>query len=190
VVSSSGTAPEAARAGVTSVVRDGDQILIDLAQRKLDFWSTRRRLNVVERHITRGHFPGEPIFVRRPGATADNDGILLSVVLDGRAGRSYLLALDPPTLESRARAFLPHHVPSGFPAHSRCFEAGDLAKPRVRMSHTNSGSFGQRERHQAGEGPEVRVRLPPPFQEKLLNDINSMMSVASYKPTSSPAAIL
>jgi hypothetical protein len=136
--------------------------LIDLAQRKLDFWSSRRRLNVVERHITRGHFPGEPIFVRRPGATADNDGILLSVVLDGRAGRSYLLALDPPTLESRARAFLPHHVPSGFPAHSRCFEAGDLAGPRVRMSHTNSGSFGQRERHQAGEGPEVRVRLPPP----------------------------
>ena len=68
-------------------------------------------------HVTwrqSGHFPGEPIFVRRPGATADNSGILLSVVLDGRAGRSYLLALDPPTLEPRARAFLPHHVPSGF----------------------------------------------------------------------------
>jgi beta,beta-carotene 9',10'-dioxygenase len=72
---------------------------------------------VAASHVTwrqSGHFPGEPIFVRRPGATADNDGILLSVVLDGRAGRSYLLALDPSTLEPRARAFLPHHVPSGF----------------------------------------------------------------------------
>jgi hypothetical protein len=25
--------------------------------------------------------------------------------------------------------------------------------------HTDSGSFGQRERHQAGEGPEVRVLI-------------------------------
>jgi Retinal pigment epithelial membrane protein len=50
-----------------------------------------------------------------------DDGILLSVVLDGRAGRSCLLALDPPTLEPRARAFLPHHVPCGF--HGAFFPA-------------------------------------------------------------------
>ena len=39
-------------------------------------------------HVTwrqSGHFPGEPVFVRRPGASTDNDGILLSVVLDGGA---------------------------------------------------------------------------------------------------------
>src|SRR6267378_1014009 len=62
-------------------------------------------------HVTwrqSGHFPGEPVFVRRPGSSAEDDGILLSVVLEARAGRSYLLALDPPTLEPRARAFLPH----------------------------------------------------------------------------------
>jgi carotenoid cleavage dioxygenase-like enzyme len=29
-----------------------------------------------------GHFPGEPVFIRRPGVSADNDGSLLSVVLD------------------------------------------------------------------------------------------------------------
>jgi beta,beta-carotene 9',10'-dioxygenase len=75
-------------------------------------------------HVTwrqSGHFPGEPVFVRRPGASADDDGILLSVVLEGRAGRSYLLALDPPTLEPRARAFLPHYVPCGF--HGTFFPA-------------------------------------------------------------------
>jgi beta,beta-carotene 9',10'-dioxygenase len=75
-------------------------------------------------HVTwrrSGHFPGEPVFVRRPGASTDNDGILLSVVLDGGAGRSYLLALDPPTLEPRARALLPHHVPCGF--HGTFFPA-------------------------------------------------------------------
>jgi carotenoid cleavage dioxygenase-like enzyme len=31
------------------------------------------------------------------GASVEDDGILLSVVSEGRAGRSYLLALDPPT---------------------------------------------------------------------------------------------
>jgi Retinal pigment epithelial membrane protein len=53
--------------------------------------------------------------------STDNDGILLSIVLDGRAGRSYLLALDPRTLEPRARAFLPHHAPCGF--HGTFFPA-------------------------------------------------------------------
>lgn len=61
-----------------------------------------------------GHFPGEPVFVSRPGAEREDDGILLSVVLDGTTGRSYLMALDPVSLESQAKAFLPHHVPSGF----------------------------------------------------------------------------
>jgi carotenoid cleavage dioxygenase-like enzyme len=30
-----------------------------------------------------GHYPGEPIFVARPGARQEDDGILLVVVLDG-----------------------------------------------------------------------------------------------------------
>lgn len=29
------------------------------------------------------HFPGEPIFVPRPGSTAEDDGAVLSVVLNG-----------------------------------------------------------------------------------------------------------
>lgn len=33
-----------------------------------------------------GHFPGEPIFVARPGAVEEDDGVLLSVVLEGEWG--------------------------------------------------------------------------------------------------------
>ena len=45
-----------------------------------------------------GHYPGEPVFVVRPGfqpdAQAEDDGILLTVVLDAAANSSYLLLLD------------------------------------------------------------------------------------------------
>lgn len=56
----------------------------------------------------RGHTPGEPIFVARPaeaGGTGDeDDGVLLSVVLDGTAGRSYLVVLDARTMGELGRA--------------------------------------------------------------------------------------
>jgi beta,beta-carotene 9',10'-dioxygenase len=61
-----------------------------------------------------GTHPGEPVFVRSPGANAENDGVVLSVVLDGRAGRSFLLVLDADSFEERARATVPHHIPFGF----------------------------------------------------------------------------
>jgi beta,beta-carotene 9',10'-dioxygenase len=61
-----------------------------------------------------GCFPGEPVFVERPGADAEDDGVVLSVVLDTRAGRSFLLVLDAASFEEVARAEAPHHVPFGF----------------------------------------------------------------------------
>lgn len=61
-----------------------------------------------------GCFPGEPVFVRSPDATAEDDGVLLSVVLDAAAGRSFLAVLDARTLEELARAEAPHHIPFGF----------------------------------------------------------------------------
>jgi beta,beta-carotene 9',10'-dioxygenase len=38
-----------------------------------------------------GCYPGEPIFVGRPGRTIEDDGIILSVVLDANQGSSFLL---------------------------------------------------------------------------------------------------
>ncbi len=61
-----------------------------------------------------GCYPGEPVFVARPGAEREDDGVLLSVVLDGRSERSFLLVLDAVSLEELARAEAPHHIPFGF----------------------------------------------------------------------------
>ncbi|HEY3187984.1 MAG TPA: carotenoid oxygenase family protein [Solirubrobacteraceae bacterium] len=68
-------------------------------------------------------FPGEPVFVARPGGRGEDDGVVLSLVLDAGSGRSFLLVLDAATLDELARAALPHHVPFGI--HGQFY--GDLA---------------------------------------------------------------
>jgi carotenoid cleavage dioxygenase-like enzyme len=61
-----------------------------------------------------GCYPGEPVFVARPAAEHEDDGVLLSVVLDADAGLSFLLVLDAADLSELARAQAPHHIPFGF----------------------------------------------------------------------------
>ena len=58
-----------------------------------------------------GCFPGEPIFVPDPKGTEEDDGVLLSVVLDSEASKSFLLVVDARTMQEMGRADLPHHVP-------------------------------------------------------------------------------
>ncbi len=74
----------------------------DLAERSSTVWSEE------------GCFPGEPVFVAAPDADDEDEGVLLSVVLDGRTGTSFLLVLDAGTLAELARAEVPHHIPFGF----------------------------------------------------------------------------
>jgi beta,beta-carotene 9',10'-dioxygenase len=90
----------------------------------------------------RGCYPGEPVFVAAPGAgqagaaeaaratraangagraNGEDAGAVLSVVLDSRAGRSFLLILDAASFEERARAEAPHPIPFGF--HGQFFGA-------------------------------------------------------------------
>ncbi|HMY26593.1 MAG TPA: carotenoid oxygenase family protein [Solirubrobacterales bacterium] len=61
-----------------------------------------------------GVYPGEPVFVPRPGGKAEDDGVILSVILDGRRRKSALLVLDARNMEEIARASVPHHIPFGF----------------------------------------------------------------------------
>lgn len=61
-----------------------------------------------------GCSPSEPVFVARPGAEAEDDGVLLSVVLDTERETSALLVLDAATLEELASAETPHHIPFSF----------------------------------------------------------------------------
>lgn len=57
---------------------------------------------------------GEPVFVASPDKLSEDDGVLLSVVLDGDAGRSFLLVLDAEDLTEVARAEVSHRIPAGF----------------------------------------------------------------------------
>jgi carotenoid cleavage dioxygenase-like enzyme len=61
-----------------------------------------------------GCYPGEPVFVARAQAEREDEGVLLSVVLDAAAETSFLLVLDAADLSELARARVPHHIPFGF----------------------------------------------------------------------------
>lgn len=61
-----------------------------------------------------GHTPSEAIFVADPDGESEDDGVLLSVVLDGIKGTSYLLCLDARNLEELGRASMKGAVGFGF----------------------------------------------------------------------------
>jgi beta,beta-carotene 9',10'-dioxygenase len=61
-----------------------------------------------------GCYPGEPVLVTRPQAENEDDGVLLSVVLEEASAKSFLVVLDARDLRELARASVPHHVPFGF----------------------------------------------------------------------------
>lgn len=69
----------------------------------------------------RGHTPGEAIFIPKPvqdGETlAEDDGVLLSLVLDGEAKKSYLMCLDAKTMLELGRAECEFPVSLGFHGH-------------------------------------------------------------------------
>lgn len=60
-----------------------------------------------------GCFPSEPIFVPHPNSQAEDDGVVLSLVLDFANHRSFLLILDAKDMSELARAETPHAIPVG-----------------------------------------------------------------------------
>jgi len=68
----------------------------------------------------KNHYTGEPMFIPRPGATEEDDGVLLVVVLDGSTEKSYLLLLDGKTFSALATAQLPCYIPMAF--HGNWFD--------------------------------------------------------------------
>jgi torulene dioxygenase len=61
-----------------------------------------------------GHTPGEPIFVADPEGTAEDDGVLLTVVLNGYVDKSYLLVLNAKDLTEMGRAEMQGPMSFGF----------------------------------------------------------------------------
>jgi len=66
--------------------------------------------------LKHGQIGGEPVFVQAAGASAEDDGYLLSYVFDPAENRSDLVILDASQLEKDpiARVHLPVRVPAGF----------------------------------------------------------------------------
>ncbi|CAF4427412.1 unnamed protein product [Rotaria socialis] len=63
--------------------------------------------------------PSEPIFVPKPHANGDNnsiedDGVVLSVVLDQKRKQSFILVLDGSTFTELGRAYVSIHIPPSF----------------------------------------------------------------------------
>jgi carotenoid cleavage dioxygenase-like enzyme len=83
-----------------------------------DWFDSINKLDVDSGQIREWHeagcYPSEPIFVVEPGAAAEDQGVILSAVLDSNAGCSFMLVLDAGTLSEIARAELPHHLPFNF----------------------------------------------------------------------------
>lgn len=77
------------------------------------------KLDILTGHTTvwreEGCYPGEPVFVPAPDANgAEDRGVVLSVILDSRESRSWLLVLDGGDFTELARATVPHAIPFGF----------------------------------------------------------------------------
>lgn len=70
-----------------------------------------------------GHYPNEPIFVADPNGTREDDGVVVTNVLDTGKKQSYLLVLDARTMTEIASAGpTPHMIPHGY--HGRYFRFG------------------------------------------------------------------
>ncbi len=59
-------------------------------------------------------YPSEPVFVPAPDSKSEDDGILLSIVLDTDRKNSYLLILDAATMEEIARAVVDQPILIGY----------------------------------------------------------------------------
>ncbi len=61
-----------------------------------------------------GCYPGEPVFTAAPRARREDEGVILSLVLDTRSDASFLLVLDAAAFREVARVKTPLRIPFGF----------------------------------------------------------------------------
>lgn len=82
-----------------------------------DFTNALVKVNVQTGEVLRwaepGCYPTEPVMVPDPQGTAEDDGVVLCVVLDATRETSMLLMLDAASFTERGRAYLPDVVPFG-----------------------------------------------------------------------------
>jgi carotenoid cleavage dioxygenase-like enzyme len=90
---------------------------MELAEGK-EWYQHIGKLNVRDGSILRFGFEnayaGEPVFIARPGATEEDDGVVASVFVSPDAGRSTLVLLDASTFTQLVVAHVDHVIPFGF----------------------------------------------------------------------------
>ena len=59
-------------------------------------------------------YPSEPVFVPRPGASDEDDGVLLSQVYDGEKRETFLLVLDAKDMTELSRCYTGMRCPISF----------------------------------------------------------------------------
>lgn len=74
--------------------------------------------NVMNRKVTKSlhlpeHYPGELNAIAKPGATSEDDVVILTIMLKGLEGTSYLMAFDGKDLSTIAEAKTPYPLPFG-----------------------------------------------------------------------------
>ncbi|NP_001312826.1 carotenoid cleavage dioxygenase 8 homolog B, chloroplastic-like [Nicotiana tabacum] len=86
------------------------------AKRPCNFPNTLTKIDLFEKKAKNwydeGAVPFEPFFVPRPGATEEDDGVVISMISD-KNGEGYALILDGSTFEEIARAKFPYGFPYG-----------------------------------------------------------------------------
>ncbi|XP_034597338.1 carotenoid cleavage dioxygenase 8 homolog A, chloroplastic [Setaria viridis] len=87
------------------------------ARRPCNFPNTVTKIDLVEKTAKNWHdegaVPSEPFFVARPGATDEDDGVVISIV-SAVGGDGYALVLDATTFQEIARVRFPYGLPYGF----------------------------------------------------------------------------
>lgn len=53
-----------------------------------------------------GGIPAEPVFVKNPTGIDEDDGVIISVVLDKKSEESYMVVLDAKTMQETYRAYI------------------------------------------------------------------------------------
>ncbi|KAK3438319.1 hypothetical protein EUGRSUZ_C02932 [Eucalyptus grandis] len=87
------------------------------AQRPCNFPNALTKVDLVEKKAKNWHedgvVPSDPFFIARPGATEEDDGVVISMISEKNGG-GYALLLDGSTFEEIARAKFPYGLPYGF----------------------------------------------------------------------------
>lgn len=81
---------------------------------KLDMSTSSSEYPIAKTWRKENHTPSEPIFVPKPGAVEEDDGVLLSVVLDEVEGRSSMVVVDAKDMKEVGRAEMEGVFPVGF----------------------------------------------------------------------------